>query len=103
MRSKLVAGMAVLGALFAAPVAAHHNAILDVEIGDAMDQHENAIETLDPLGEGSIEMSMDPADDANAYSEAEQAGEVDLTETERTQGGSLAQDGTDRNPQGGAW
>ena len=103
MRSKLVAGMAVLGALFAAPIAAHHNAILDVEIGDSMDNHENAIETLDPEGEGSTEMSMDPADDANAYSDAEQAGELELPETERTQGGGLVQDGTDRAPQGAAW
>jgi hypothetical protein len=82
MRSKVVTGMALLGVLFAVPIAAHHNAPVEVDIGDAMDNHENAIETLDPLGDGSTEMAMDPADDANAYSQAEQSGEFQSPSTE---------------------
>lgn len=53
---------AVIGVALAAPVAAHHNSPFDLEIGDMMDQHETAINTL--MLPDSALGGMDPSNDA---------------------------------------
>ncbi|MEA3277455.1 MAG: hypothetical protein U9Q81_19660 [Pseudomonadota bacterium] len=66
MKTTYLIATAVIGAALAAPLAAHHNAPFELEIGDMMERHENAIQNLElPT---SAMGAMDPSNDAPTVS-----------------------------------
>lgn len=62
MKTTYLIATTVIGLTLAAPLAAHHNSPFDIEIGDMMDRHENAIENLNLPDSASG--AMDPSNGA---------------------------------------
>jgi hypothetical protein len=54
--------LTALGVALALPVAAHHMSPMDVDIGDMMGMHDDAIDLLDPAGEANSDMGWDSPD-----------------------------------------
>ena len=62
MKTTYLIATTVIGFALAAPLAAHHNAPFELEIGDMMDRHEEAI--LDLNLPDSASGAMDPSNGA---------------------------------------
>lgn len=60
MKTTYLIATTVIGLALATPLAAHHNAPFELDIGDMMDRHEEAIDNL------SLPGAMDPSNGAGA-------------------------------------
>jgi len=58
MKTLYLIATTVIGLALAAPLVAHHNSPADPDIGDMMDRHEEAIDSLDT---GAMDPSNDPS------------------------------------------
>ena len=61
MKTTYLITTAVIGLALAAPLAAHHNAPFELDIGDMMGRHEAAIDSLVLDMPGSAMGTMDPS------------------------------------------
>ena len=71
MKTTYLIATTVIGFALAAPLAAHHNAPFELEIGDMMDRHEDAIENLNLIG------NMDPSNGAGNDNDGSRINDVD--------------------------